>query len=142
MVSEEAFAAQLAARSGGDAVDASQGGASLKVDMGKLAGGVGSGAMDVASADGGKHDMEAQHAEQAEQGGSGLAFRPLVMTFRDVRYSVPFPKVRPSSAGQRGRAGPPGSLQTRRSPATSKWDRCAGLACSVAACRQPAVYPG
>ncbi len=90
MVSEEAFAAQLAARSGLDAAEAAKGGASLKLDMSGSVGKAGDGSVKHAD---GKHDVESQQGEQGGQGGSALAFRPLAMTFRDVRYSVPFPKV-------------------------------------------------
>lgn len=103
VVSEEAFAAQLAARGSQGSLEASTGGAAVKVDMGKLDSGSGHGTAGTAAAEGGKHDLESQQGERAGQGGSALTFRPLVMTFRDVRYSVPFPKVRQRSWG--GRAG-------------------------------------
>ncbi|KAL4440309.1 hypothetical protein ABPG75_003310 [Micractinium tetrahymenae] len=117
VVSEEAYAAQLAARAGLDAVNTPQGGSPVKLEMGKLDGSSGGGTAGGTGTDsahaGGKHDVESQadHAEHAERaepggGGSGLAFRPLVMTFRDVRYSVPFPKNMARPEGGGGGEGP------------------------------------
>ena len=39
-------------------------------------------------------DLEAQGGRPGGQGGSSLPFTPVRMAFQDIRYSVPFPKVR------------------------------------------------
>lgn len=50
-------------------------------------------------------DLEAGGTEVAEAK-SALPFKPLVMTFRDVRYSVPMPPVRGGQAyGLKGLTG-------------------------------------